>query len=58
MKKKIKDLTLDECRKICSNSICCSKCCLGKTLICKDIDIWVTPKMIRDLESEVEVDDK
>ena len=54
MKKKIKDLTLEECRKICEGKICdecpllskiTNSCCLVPQLL------------VQDLEKEVEVDE-
>ena len=61
MKKKIKDLTLEECKKICRNTECCDDCPLfyGENKYCRAIELAIIEnnKSI-DLEIEVEVDEK
>ena len=49
MKKKIKDLTSEECKKICSNTGWCDKCLLFATHKCVEYGAY--------LEKEVEVDE-
>ena len=50
MKKKIKDLTLEECNNICSKAESCSMCPLQNTIKCINTDT-------AQLDIEVEVDE-
>lgn len=50
MKKKIKDLTLEECKKICENNNTCTICPMGT--VCYQTPIYYEDE---DLEQEVEV---
>ena len=59
MKKKIKDLTLNECKKFCENydKEGCKKCPLYN-IVCADFEIYYTRMCIDDdLEREIEIDE-
>ena len=57
MKKKIKDLTLDECVKICSVREDCQDCPLLSRDTCVINDMNYLAMKISQLEKEIEVDD-
>lgn len=55
MKKKIKDLTLEECKKICDENVCSRECCplYGKGICHQSFYDYEE----EDLEQEIEVEE-
>ena len=56
MKKKIKDLTVEECIKICKKQKACAGCPI-EAAMCEDRLSWSLDKKIDEYEKEVEVEE-